>query len=148
MPEPPQFLISDDVCQVQSAGKEDHKAKNPRPGRHQTGGIQTSRAAQKAHSHHVPGDFFPGDVQKMPNGQIKVDGVGDEKAYKIPSDAVDRQQEEQHGNIQGAGKNIKPHGPLLLPQALGQGVGNGIAVEHGNQRGKQPQQGSGGIIVI
>ena len=45
MPEPPQLLISDDVRQVQSAGEEDHKAQNSRPGRHQTGGIQTPRTA-------------------------------------------------------------------------------------------------------
>ena len=85
-------------------------------------------------------DFLSGDFQQTADAEEKVDHMGNEKACKVSLDSENRQQEEKQSNIQGTGEDVDGHGPFLLPKALGHGVGNGVAVEHGGQRGEPAQK--------
>lgn len=65
--------------------------------------------------------------------------MGDEKAEKVTFHSVFRQQKIQKKHIHGIGDDVVADAYFLLTQTLGHGVGDGVAVEHGNQQSVQPQ---------
>ena len=83
---------------------------------------------------------FPGNGKQALHTEDEIDHMGDEKAGIIPPDTENRQQEEEQRHIQRVGENIDGHGPLLLAKALGHGIGDGIAVEHGRQQSEPAQK--------
>lgn len=65
--------------------------------------------------------------------------MGDKKTEKVTFHSVFRQQKIQKKHIHGIGDDVVADAYFLLPQTLGHGVGDGVAVEHGNQQSVQPQ---------
>ena len=65
--------------------------------------------------------------------------MGDEKTEKVTFHSVFRQQKIQKKHIHGIGDDVVADAYFLLPQTFGHGVGDGVAVEHGNQQSVQPQ---------
>ena len=65
--------------------------------------------------------------------------MGDKKTEKVTSHSVFRQQKIQKKHIHGIGDDVVADAYFLLPQTFGHGVGDGVAVEHGNQQSVQPQ---------
>ena len=74
--------------------------------------------------------------------------MGDEKAEKVALHPVLGQEKIQKQHIHEIGDDIVADADLLLPQPLGHGVGDGVAVEHGDEQGVQPQPAPRlGIVV-
>ena len=86
------------------------------------------------------GDFLFCEAQKVADAQKKIDGMGQEEAEEISVHSQLWQKKEQQHHIQRIGENIESDGLRLLAQPLGDGIGDGIAVEHRHQRRILPQK--------
>ena len=85
------------------------------------------------------GDRLPGDDQKPPQTENEIHQMGDEKAEKVALHPVFRKEKIQKKHIHGIGDDVVADADLLLPKAFCHGVGDAIAIQHGNQRRVQPQ---------
>ena len=80
-----------------------------------------------------------GDSEKPPQTQNEIHQMGDKKAHKIPFHPPAGQQQIKKRHIHGGGEDVVAHADFLLAQALGHGIHDGVAVEHGGKHRVQPQ---------
>ena len=76
----------------------------------------------------------------MAETQKEIQSMGEKEADKIALQPPDRQQKVEPDHIQDVCQDVEPDGHVLLAQAFGHGIGNGIAVEHRGQGRKEPQK--------
>ena len=91
----------------------------------------------------MEGEGLSGDFQEPPQTQCEIQQMRYQKTGEIAHHAVFWKQDIEKNHIQCGGQNVVADADLLLTQALGHGICDGIAVEHGNQQGVQPQELSG-----
>ena len=74
--------------------------------------------------------------------------MGHGETDEVPGHTEPGQEKIETHNIQHRSEDVIPYGGVLLPQAFVYGVGNGIAVEHGDQRCVECQSVPwGGVLV-
>ena len=82
------------------------------------------------------------DFQESAEAEQEIQQMGYKKTDKISLHPVFRQENVQKHHVHGRGENVIPDTGLLLAQSLGHGIGDGIAVQHGNEKCVALQNGS------
>ena len=85
------------------------------------------------------GQTLPGDAQKSTQTQDEIYEMCDQKTEKIPFHPILWKQKIEKYHIHCGGEDVVADADLLLPKAFCHGVGDAIAIQHGNQRRVQPQ---------
>ena len=132
LPHPKQLLLSQNAKEIEQQ-QEDGNVAEPQP--QQGGEPDSQQPGTGGQGGGGEGNAVAGDAAEPAHTQQEIQQMGHQKAEKVSLHPINRQQQKKKGHIQKRCDDIIPHANPLLAQALGHGIGDGIAVEKGNHDG-------------